>query len=75
MSNGQKKHQLSLSEMPSHRHDIQLSKEGGNHSSSDNKEVGWDAANSGNYTNYAGGNQPHENRPPYYVLAFIMRVR
>lgn len=21
-----------------------------------------------------GGNQPHENRPPYYALAFIMRV-
>jgi microcystin-dependent protein len=24
--------------------------------------------------NNAGGSQPHENRPPYYVLAFIMRV-
>ncbi len=22
----------------------------------------------------SGGNQPHENRPPYYVLAYIMRV-
>jgi microcystin-dependent protein len=22
-----------------------------------------------------GGGQPHENRPPYYVLAFIMRVK
>lgn len=22
----------------------------------------------------AGGDQPHENRPPYYVLAFIMRI-
>ena len=24
---------------------------------------------------FKGGNQPHENRPPYYVLAFIMRVK
>ncbi len=24
---------------------------------------------------FAGENQPHENRPPYYVLAFIMRVK
>ncbi|MCX7956599.1 MAG: hypothetical protein N2643_01730, partial [Endomicrobia bacterium] len=21
-----------------------------------------------------GGNQPHENRPPYYALAFIMKL-
>lgn len=25
--------------------------------------------------NNTGGGQPHENRPPYYVLAFIMRVK
>lgn len=25
-------------------------------------------------TNEAGGGQPHENRPPYYALCFIMRV-
>jgi len=23
---------------------------------------------------YTGGNQPHENRPPYYALAYIMRI-
>ena len=23
----------------------------------------------------AGGNQAHENRPPYYALCFIMRVK
>ena len=22
-----------------------------------------------------GGNQPHENRPPYYIMAFIMKVQ
>jgi microcystin-dependent protein len=25
-------------------------------------------------SNVAGGSQPHENRPPYYALAFIMRI-
>jgi|AGSF01.1.fsa_nt_gi Microcystin-dependent protein len=25
-------------------------------------------------TNLTGGNQPHENRPPYYALAFIMKL-
>jgi microcystin-dependent protein len=25
--------------------------------------------------NATGGNEPHENRPPYYALAYIMRVR
>lgn len=24
---------------------------------------------------YSGGSSPHENRPPYYVLAYIMRVK
>lgn len=25
--------------------------------------------------NAAGGNAPHENRPPYYVLAYIMKIK
>lgn len=30
---------------------------------------GYDAGN----TDYSGGSQPHENRPPYYALCFIMK--
>lgn len=26
------------------------------------------------YTTHTGGNEPHENRPPYYVLAFIIKI-
>lgn len=26
------------------------------------------------YTSYAGGGQSHENRPPYYALAYIMKL-
>ena len=25
-------------------------------------------------TNLTGGDQPHENRPPYYVLAYIIKL-
>lgn len=25
-------------------------------------------------TNYTGGDGAHENRPPYYALAYIMRL-
>jgi microcystin-dependent protein len=31
--------------------------------------------NTGGRTGFSGNNQPHENRPPYYVLAFIMRIK
>ena len=31
--------------------------------------------NHGFNTNYTGGGTAHENRPPYYALAFIMRVK
>lgn len=40
--------------------------------------ITWDLAggnhNHGGGTGYQGGGQAHENRPPYYALAFIMRV-
>lgn len=26
-------------------------------------------------TTYAGGDKPHENRPPYYAVYYIMRVK
>jgi microcystin-dependent protein len=27
------------------------------------------------YTQVTGGGSPHENRPPYYVLAYVMKIR
>lgn len=30
--------------------------------------------NLNNLTGYAGGSNPHENRPPYYALCFIMKT-
>ena len=78
---------LTESEIPSHRHafpgDDQLSFGNGVGGWSE-AAVGYfnyDATsrNSGGQgtmwlTGFTGGSQAHENRPPYYALAFIMRV-
>ena len=44
----------------------------------DNDRVGWGYGNAGvvqtSYTDYAGNDNAHENRPPYYVLAFIIKT-
>jgi microcystin-dependent protein len=57
--------------MPSHAHTAQLRPEngqgtwaGGNPNSTTDDGTG--------VTNTHGGNSPHENRPPYYALAFII---
>ena len=46
------------------------------HSSTANK---WNSSSDGNHTHSlsvdnTGGGQPHENRPPYYALAYIIRI-
>lgn len=71
---GENTHQLTRAEMPSHTHDYTL----------DDEEKGYAATHTGGYfwryttgktTSHAGDNAPHENRPPYYALYFIMRVK
>lgn len=68
---GSKKHTLSVGEIPSHSHSLFLVNAG-------SRFTGGGSANelnSGNgTTGSAGGGQAHENRPPYYTLAYIMRV-
>ncbi|MEZ4362933.1 MAG: hypothetical protein R3B48_22265 [Kofleriaceae bacterium] len=76
---GAERVQLTIAEMPSHNH----------HNGSFNRLLtvsgGWthtEIDNSANEPNLhdsgvlqaAGGNQPHENMPPFYVLAFIMKL-
>jgi microcystin-dependent protein len=80
---GEKRHTLSIAEMPSHNHNngnfniiLQLC----------SSNPGNNTINSADYTPYEpdiidsasmtvqGGNQPHENRPPYYTLAYIMKL-
>lgn len=78
---GETTHQLTIAEMPTHKHDVDLSNEDnlatGNGSTYDFGDgsagtftfttVGWTEQNK-------GGDARHENRPPYYALTFIMKL-
>jgi len=70
---GSAAHQLTIPELPDHTHSYRISGNlnfgvAGGFTSDVNKGL-TDAGTGG-----AGGNNFHENRPPYYALAFIMRT-
>jgi microcystin-dependent protein len=67
---------LTTAQMPSHNHSANLHTSSGCASGG---SIGGGACTLplGNYdlrTDDQGGNQPHENRPPYYALAYIMKT-
>ena len=70
---------LTVAEMPRHRHSYTYSgadiaddwKNQNNFYCTFNKYGNWNTA----HTEYAGEGKAHENRPPYYALCYIMRVR
>lgn len=67
-------HQLTEAEMPEHRHTLSDYKRvadntGTDTINTDNFNIGEDPENTG----YTGGDDYHENRPPYYALAYIMK--
>lgn len=82
---GKETHTLTLSEMPSHTH----TPVGQYFGTPDNFQQGsWGQTQAGYLNRYrgdsgpssiattaAGGGQAHETRPPYYALAFVMRIR
>lgn len=78
---GEKQHKLTIEEMPSHSHPQNLWAEdsgtwkGGGSNSSPNSTSKHNQTSQYGNTNATGGDAAHENRPPYYVLAYIMRVR
>lgn len=67
---GEKEHKLTIDEMPSHSHSYSHStyesaymNKGVNQGSDETLQTG-----------KTGGDEPHENRPPYYALAYIMKA-
>lgn len=64
---------LTINEMPAHTHVFSRIfghiDGGGMFPGGNNDSPTWQDT-----TNSTGGNQPHENRPPYYALAFIMKL-
>jgi microcystin-dependent protein len=67
---------LTVDQMPAHSHSHDFYQAGLHHQGSWTEgqimNSGQGAFNS--QTNNTGGNQPHENRPPFYALAYIMRA-
>lgn len=90
---GEKKHKLSIKELPSHDHSIShegnhshyynlnITKNGDDDSSEENDVYhsgggttsGAGKHDHGGSTGQIGSNQSYENRPPYYVLMYIMK--
>lgn len=75
---GEKKHALKIAEMPSHSHGIDGEETDKTGYGTSHNPATWimDCNEVAPYkTEATGGNEAHENRPPYYVLAYIMRVK
>lgn len=78
---GEKTHTLTVSEMPSHSHSEHQWAEasgnwsGGGHNSSPNSTSWHNSLWEYGTTKATGGGTAHENRPPYFVLFYIMRLK
>ncbi len=77
---GEASHVLTVAEMPRHNHaykftgaDVDQSWDSDNYFYCQHNQYPNNANTK--YTEYIGGNAAHENRPPYYALCYIMRVR
>lgn len=79
-SGGEEMHRLTPQEMPSHNHAVTLANNGWPDGYEDRVPNYYlmhpTAGNQYAYgTDSRGGDAPHNNMPPFYVLAFIMRIQ
>jgi hypothetical protein len=68
---GEKMHTLTINEIPSHTHNYNGHLGYGVRPGDD--DVGQQTYSNSQVTTSAGGDQNHENRPPYFALAYIMK--
>ncbi len=71
---GEEAHTLNENEIPAHTHTFASACSGGNCQRNGGGYVTGYNYNNSNAVTFAGGSQPHNNMPPYYVLAYIMKV-
>ena len=74
---GEERHTLTTSEMPAHSHYVQYNRWHDIKADADRDRQMDKLGEGSGYcrTLPEGGNQSHENRPPYYALYYIMRVK
>ncbi|MDP2941049.1 MAG: hypothetical protein Q8N85_02180 [Candidatus Omnitrophota bacterium] len=70
---GEARHTLTTEEMPAHSHTYSKAHGDQGHAGGSGTS-GQTVANSTDSTSSTGGGQLHENRPPYYALAYIMKL-
>ena len=68
-SGGEEEHTLSVAELPSHTHRVAGSNEG---SGTFTTNYGLDPIADGRNTEYVGGDEGHENMPPFLCIGFII---
>ena len=66
-------HQLTEEELAQHDHSYSVPPSN-NQLAQGGQDPGFNSGNTAGNTGTAGSNHYHENRPPYYALAYIMRV-
>lgn len=71
---GSKEVTLTVEQMPAHSHTYDVD-EDNSRAGASFVEADKDYATAKRSTSSVGGSQPHENRPPYYALCYIMKIK